>query len=150
VTDSDDSPSRRDEDCFDVDPDGPSGPLLPDGICDCIDVNFSGTCFDNPNDDPDLGVVDLPASGPPDGASNWTALRAAYYAERLYTPLVNGQPGSSVQTFMIGYGGAFSGGCRRGSTGSPGAAAASAGPAREARHSDERHELPVVGQRHAR
>jgi hypothetical protein len=38
-----------------------------------------------------------------------SALRAAYYAERLYTPIVKGDLGSSVQTIMIGYGGAFSG-----------------------------------------
>jgi hypothetical protein len=37
------------------------------------------------------------------------ALRAAYYAERLYTPLVATEPASSVQTYVVGYGGAFSG-----------------------------------------
>lgn len=37
------------------------------------------------------------------------ALRAAYYAERLNTPLDPAQSASAVQTYMIGFGGAFSG-----------------------------------------
>ncbi len=36
--------------------------------------------------------------------------RAAYYAQLLYTPIVSTEPASSVQTYVIGYGGAFSGG----------------------------------------
>jgi hypothetical protein len=35
--------------------------------------------------------------------------RAAYYAQLLYTPLVATEPASSVQTYVIGYGGAFTG-----------------------------------------
>jgi hypothetical protein len=92
VTDGDDTcPARRDNDCRDSDG---------DGQCDCIDVNSNGSC--------DTG--EPPASGPGNGDTDWTARRAAYYAERLYTPLVKGEAGSSVQTFMIGYGGAFSSG----------------------------------------
>jgi hypothetical protein len=37
------------------------------------------------------------------------ALRAAYHAERLYTPLDTAEPASSVQTYVIGYGGGFTG-----------------------------------------
>ena len=111
VTDGNDTcPSRRDEDCVD-DPDG-SGPIAADGACSCIDVNHNGVCMvqdSNGNWVWETGDIPL-SSGSPDGETDAAALRAAYYAERLYTPLVKGQPGSSVQTFMIGYGGAFSGG----------------------------------------
>ena len=38
------------------------------------------------------------------------ARRAASYAEVLYTPIVATEPASSVQTYVIGYGGAFTAG----------------------------------------
>lgn len=55
------------------------------------------------------------SDGDTDAANeNNRALRAAYHAERLYTPLDISTPAnasaSSIETFVIGYGGAFSGG----------------------------------------
>ena len=47
-------------------------------------------------------------TGTSNGDAN--ALRAAYYAERLYARIDAADPASSVQTYVIGYGGAFTGG----------------------------------------
>jgi len=44
------------------------------------------------------------------GTTDDNARRAAYYAERLYQPLDATEPASSVQTYVIGYGGAFTAG----------------------------------------
>jgi hypothetical protein len=44
------------------------------------------------------------------GESDYKALRSARKAEDLYTRITATEPASSVQTYVIGYGGAFSGG----------------------------------------
>ncbi len=52
------------------------------------------------------------ATNPDDWGSTYDtrALRAAYHAERLYTPLDPAEPASSVETYVIGFGGAFEAG----------------------------------------
>jgi hypothetical protein len=44
------------------------------------------------------------------GATDTNALRAAYWAEQLYRPINAAEPASSVQTYVVGFGGAFTGG----------------------------------------
>jgi hypothetical protein len=44
------------------------------------------------------------------GNTDDNARRAAYWAEQLYRPIDAAEPASSVQTYVIGFGGAFTGG----------------------------------------